>query len=89
MLKSCDMGCGAGSGRTGYQSVPPNNYPFYDEDEKYVPVMQADGGQLSGEGPAGQLQGPSLAPGCKATAIAGHSCRVEAHVPAHGGAGGD
>jgi hypothetical protein len=29
--------------------VPPNNYPFYNEDEKYVPMMQADGGQLSGE----------------------------------------
>ncbi len=34
-------------------SVAPNNYPFYNEDEKYVPVMQADGGQLSGE-PNGQ-----------------------------------
>lgn len=39
----------AGSGRTGYIPVPPNNYPFYNNDEKYVPVMQADGGQLSGE----------------------------------------
>lgn len=38
----------AGSGRTGYLPVPPNNYPFYNDDEKYVPVMQADGGQLSG-----------------------------------------
>lgn len=37
-----------GTGRTGFLSVPPNNYPFYNEDEKYVPVMQADGGQLSG-----------------------------------------
>jgi hypothetical protein len=37
----------AGTGRTGFIPVPPNNYPFYNEDEKYVPVMQADGGQLS------------------------------------------
>ncbi|KAK9823441.1 hypothetical protein WJX72_002787 [[Myrmecia] bisecta] len=36
-----------GSGRTGFLSVPPNNYPFYSDDEKYVPIMQADGGQLS------------------------------------------
>ena len=28
--------------------VPPNNYPFYSEEERYVPVIQADGGQLSG-----------------------------------------
>eukprot|EP00889_Picochlorum_renovo_P000475 jgi/Picre1/27505/NNA_000472.t1 len=32
---------------TGFVNVPPNNYPFYNDDEKYVPVMQADGGQLS------------------------------------------
>jgi hypothetical protein len=38
----------AGTGRTGYLPVPPNNYPFYTEDEKYVPIVQADGGQLSG-----------------------------------------
>lgn len=37
-----------GTGRTGFVNVPPNNYPFYNDDEKYVPVMQADGGQLSG-----------------------------------------
>ncbi|GAB4820460.1 hypothetical protein N2152v2_007506 [Parachlorella kessleri] len=36
-----------GTGRTGYMPVPPNNYPFYSEEEKYVPVVQADGGQLS------------------------------------------
>ncbi|KAI3435551.1 hypothetical protein D9Q98_001616 [Chlorella vulgaris] len=36
-----------GTGRTGFLPVPPNNYPFYNEDEKYVPMMQADGGQLS------------------------------------------
>ena len=29
-------------------AVPPNNYPFYTEGEKYEPIMQADGGQLSG-----------------------------------------
>ena len=38
----------AGTGRTGFIPVPPNNYPFYNDDEKYVPIMQADGGQLSG-----------------------------------------
>ncbi len=38
----------AGTGRTGFLNVPPNNYPFYAEHEKYKPVMQADGGQLSG-----------------------------------------
>lgn len=37
-----------GTGRTGFLPVPPNNYPFYSDEEKYVPVMQADGGQLSG-----------------------------------------
>lgn len=42
----------AGTGRTGFLAVPPNNYPFYNEFEKYVPVMQADGGQLSGDAPA-------------------------------------
>ncbi|GLC42997.1 hypothetical protein PLESTM_001411000 [Pleodorina starrii] len=36
-----------GTGRTGFLRVPPNNYPFYTEDEKYTPVVQADGGQLS------------------------------------------
>lgn len=38
----------AGTGRTGMYRVPPNNYPFYSEEERYVPVIQADGGQLSG-----------------------------------------
>lgn len=38
----------AGVGRTGYINVAPNNYPFYSEEERYVPIMQADGGQLSG-----------------------------------------
>lgn len=32
-----------GTGRTGFMNVPPNNYPFYSDAEKYVPVMQADG----------------------------------------------
>ena len=36
-----------GTGRTGYMPIPPNNYPFYKEEEKYVPVVQPDGGQLS------------------------------------------
>jgi len=30
-------------------SVGPNNFPFYSESERYQPVIQADGGQLSGE----------------------------------------
>lgn len=38
----------SGTGRTGFQPVPPNNYPFYSEDEVYTPVLQPDGGQLSG-----------------------------------------
>lgn len=37
-----------GTGRTGFIPVPPNNYPFYGPEEQYTPVMQADGGQLSG-----------------------------------------
>lgn len=36
-----------GSGRTGYWEVPPNNYDFYSEEEKYKPNVQADGGILS------------------------------------------
>jgi len=36
-----------GSGRTGYWEVPPNNYDFYSEAEKYKPNIQADGGVLS------------------------------------------
>merc|ERR1712072_1681080 len=36
-----------GTGRTGYMPIPPNNYPFYKGEEKYVPVVQPDGGQLS------------------------------------------
>ncbi|KAG2497485.1 hypothetical protein HYH03_004638 [Edaphochlamys debaryana] len=36
-----------GTGRTGFLPVPPNPYPFYGPSEKYVPVVQADGGQLS------------------------------------------
>ena len=50
----------AGTGRTGYMPVPPNNYPFYSEDEKYVPVVQADGGQLSG---ASDMPGSPCFPG--------------------------
>ena len=48
-LNSCCFSHGAGTGRTGFITVPPNNYPFYNDDEKYVPIMQADGGQLSGK----------------------------------------
>ena len=28
-------------------AIPPNNYPFYNDDERYQPVVQPDGGQLS------------------------------------------
>lgn len=36
-----------GTGKTGLSPVPPNNYPFYNDDEMYRPNMQADGGQVS------------------------------------------
>ena len=36
-----------GTGITGYSDIPPNNYPFYAEDEKYKPLVQSDGGVLS------------------------------------------
>eukprot|EP00798_Chlamydomonas_sp_ICE-L_P002037 gene2037-18213_t len=36
-----------GTGRTGMTRVPPNNYPFYNKDEQYMPCIQQDGGQLS------------------------------------------
>lgn len=36
-----------GSGRTGYWEIPPNNYDFYSEDEKYKPQVQADGAVFS------------------------------------------
>ena len=31
----------------GYSDIPPNNYPFYGEEEKYKPLVQSDGGVLS------------------------------------------
>lgn len=37
-----------GTGRTAFTEVPPNRYPFYNDEEKYIPVMQSDGAQLSG-----------------------------------------
>jgi hypothetical protein len=40
-----------GTGRTGYWEIPPNNYDFYTEEEKYKPVVQADGGILSSASP--------------------------------------
>ena len=49
---------GTGTGRTGFMAVPPNNYPFYSENEKYKPIMQADGGQLSGTSPLYVSQAP-------------------------------
>lgn len=39
--------------------MPPNNYPFYNDDEKYVPITQADGGQLSGAA-ASPAFGPNM-----------------------------
>ncbi|KAL6752517.1 hypothetical protein V8C86DRAFT_2753333 [Haematococcus lacustris] len=36
-----------GTGRTGLTAVPPNPYPFYSETERYLPILQGDGGQLS------------------------------------------
>merc|ERR1719335_189348 len=36
-----------GTGRTGFQPVPPNNYPFYSEEEKYKPIIFKDGGQYA------------------------------------------
>lgn len=39
----------AGTGRTGFSRVGPNNFPFYTDEEKYMPVLQSDGGQLSGK----------------------------------------
>lgn len=40
-----------GTGKTGYMHVPPNPYPFYNEDERYLPLIQPDGGQMSGMTP--------------------------------------
>ena len=36
----------------GYWEIPPNNYKWYSEEEKYKPVVQADGGILSSAGAA-------------------------------------
>lgn len=36
-----------GTGRTGYVDVPPNNFPWVKEESRFVPPIQADGGQLS------------------------------------------
>ena len=41
-----------GSGKTGFWEIPPNNYDFYSEVEKYKPNVQADGAVLSSAGPA-------------------------------------
>lgn len=45
----------AGSGHTGMHSIAPNNFPFYSESERYRPVIQSDGGQLSGARGKGKL----------------------------------
>ena len=71
-----------GSGRTGYWEVPPNNYDFYTEEEKYKPNVQADGGILSSARPgdgAGDAQLPSglRGRGCERSAAArGGRCRL-------------
>lgn len=36
-----------GTGTTGFIDIPSKNYSFYSGEEKYRPVMQQDGGQLS------------------------------------------
>eukprot|EP00877_Chromochloris_zofingiensis_P002825 jgi/Chrzof1/12543/UNPLg00494.t1 len=64
-----------GTGRTGFQPVPPNNYPFYSEDEVYTPVLQPDGGQLS-------EWMPMYAP-TKEQAVADRAAAYEAKIP-HG-----
>jgi hypothetical protein len=52
----------AGTGRTGFLPVPPNNYPFYKGDSRYTPVVQPDGGQLSGARQPHRGWGVSLIP---------------------------
>lgn len=37
-----------GTGRTGMFNIPPNNYPFYSEDEKYKPAKRPDGTPVQG-----------------------------------------
>jgi hypothetical protein len=59
-----------GSGRTGYWDIPPNNYDFYSEAEKYTPNIQADGGVLSSaRGGAGRAK--RCGAGCAARAGGG------------------
>jgi len=36
-----------GTGRTGYWEIPPNNYDFYSEEEKYKPRVTPDGAVMS------------------------------------------
>lgn len=48
-----------GTGKTGYAQVTPNPFPFYSESERYVPVIQPDGGQLSGAHTATTNQPPT------------------------------
>jgi len=71
-----------GSGRTGYWEVPPNNYDFYTEEEKYKPNVQADGGILSSARPGdgskdAQLPSGLSGRGCERSAAArGGRCRL-------------
>ena len=71
-----------GSGRTGYWEVPPNNYDFYTEEEKYKPNVQADGGILSSARPgdgACDAKLPSGPRGCgceRSSTARGVRCRL-------------
>ena len=38
-----------GTGRTGYWQIPPNNYDFFEEEEKYQIEYGRDGGIMSRE----------------------------------------
>ena len=58
-----------GSGRTGYWNIPPNAYDFYTEEERYKPVIQADGGVLSSARDCGAARGwAARRTGCRAPA---------------------
>ena len=46
-----------GSGRTGFWEIPPNNYDFFAEHEKYKPMVKPDGGIHSSACPVWQAAG--------------------------------
>lgn len=59
-----------GSGRTGYWNIPPNAYDFYSEEERYKPVIQADGGVLSSaRGRVATRRRRSRRVGCRTPAV--------------------